>query len=425
MNARDFTFHLLLRSDKTQAYSNILLENELKKSDLNPQDKALATTLFYGVIEKRICLDYQLSTVLSKPLKKLKPEVLIILRLGAYQLLFMDKIPVSAAINESVKMTKKHKCAYASGLVNACLHRIHKQGLCLPDENDESFLSVKYSVPEPLIDLWQKDYGKETTREVLKSLSCKPQTVIRVNTLLTDVDALQASLCESGVVTHKNAWCEHSLVIEKSGDITALKQFQAGLFHVEDTAAQKAALLLNAKAGERVLDTCAAPGGKSFTVAEQMGSGSLSACDLYENRVALIKSGAERLHIDFIEALVMDATQYEPALGLFDRVLCDVPCSGLGIIRRKPEIRYKSLEELSAFPAIQLKILKTSFRYLKPGGTLVYSTCTLNRAENEEVIAAFTAEHAQNANVILQKTFLPHIDHTDGFFAAVIEKHES
>ena len=424
MNARDLTLHLLLRSEKNGAFSNIVLEKELSNSALNQVDKAFVTSLFYGVIEKKICLDYQLSSVLTKPIKKLKPDVLIILRMGAYQLLFMDKIPANAAINESVKLAKKHKCAYASGLVNACLRRIDRQGMILPTTDDACYLSVKYSVPQWLIDLWTQHYGADHTKGILASLSENPKTVVRVNTLLTDIDALEQSLCKSGIICHKNEGCENALVLEKPGDITALKEFQNGWFHVEDTAAQKAALLLGAKEGERVLDACAAPGGKSFTIAQQMKNGTILACDLYENRVGLIRSGAKRLHIDFIEAVCQDAACFNPALGMFDRVLCDVPCSGLGIIRRKPEIRYKSREEISVFPAMQLKILNNCYRYLKPGGTLVYSTCTLNTAENEEVIADFERHNNKTAKVIFQKTFLPHTDQTDGFFAAVIEKHE-
>ena len=217
-----------------------------------------------------------------------------------------------------------------------------------------------------------------------------------------------------------NEAVENSLVLKKSGALTLIPSFREGLFHVEDTAAQKAALLLGALEGERVLDTCAAPGGKSFTVAEQMKSGEVLACDIYESRVALIREGAQRLHIPFIKACVQDASEYHESLGLFDRVLCDVPCSGLGTIAKKPEIRYKTQEQIMACVPVQKRILATSFRYLKPGGTLVYATCTLNKAENEEVIEAFLRE--SKAQLVFQKTFFPHTDTTDGFFAAVIKK---
>ena len=422
MNARQFTFSLLLKQKKTHAYSNLLLENALKTGDFNSIDKAFATALFYGVIQKKICIDYQLNSVLHQPIKKLRDEVYIALQMGVYQLFFMDKVPASAAINESVKLVKKNKCAYASGLVNAALRSIARQGYRLPDVDAAEYLSVKYSVPQHLIDLWHRDYDEQTVIGILESFSQPPSTVIRVNTLLTDSDALLLKLKEEGVIAKKSDTLENAIVLEKTGDIASLPSFRAGLFHVEDTAAQTAALLLEAKAGERVLDTCSAPGGKAFTLAEQMRRGEIYACDIYENRVGLIRSGAERLHIDFIKTFVQDATQFNPSFGLFDKVLCDVPCSGLGIIRKKPEIMYKTAQEIAAASALQADILCTSFRYLKPGGTLVYATCTLRKAENEAVVQNFLKTN--KATLVHMKTYFPHTDKTDGFFTAVIKKDE-
>ena len=373
-------------------------------------------------MEKQIFLDYQLCLVLKQPIKKLRDEVLIALRLGVYQLLLMDKVPQSAAINESVKLVKKNRCAYAAGFVNACLRSVQRNGVMLPEKTAENYESVKYAMPQHLIDLWRADYGRETCSALLESLSQKPKTVIRVNTLLTDIDALATELIQAGICVEKDSRCEQALVLEKTGAIASLPAFKEGKFHVEDTAAQMAALLLEAQAGERVLDVCAAPGGKAFTIAEQMGSGKLLACDIYESRVSLIQKGAERLQIPFIQTLVQDACCFNSALGVFDRVFCDVPCSGLGIMRRKPEIRYKSIEEIEASSALQLKILTTAFGYLKQGGRLVYSTCTLHKAENEAVIEAYLKEHP--AELLFQKTYFPHIEHTDGFFAAVLKKNE-
>lgn len=422
MNSRQVAFNLIQKLFKNHAYSNILLDSELKKYALSDADKAFVTALFYGVIEKQIFIDYQLSCVLRQPLKKLRPEVLTALRMGVYQIFFMKKIPESAAVNESVKLVKKNKCAYAAGLVNAALRNVIKNGIKLPEENEKNYLSVKYSVPDNLINLWLDSYGEENTLAILSSLDEKPKTVIRVNTLLTNTDDLFKKLVSQSVSVYKNDLLENSLVIEKSGAISEIEAFKDGLFHVEDTAAQKAALLLDAKEGERVLDVCSAPGGKAFTVAEQMRSGEIVACDLYEQRVKLIERGALRLKIPFIKAIQNDATLFNENLGLFDKVLCDVPCSGLGIIRRKPEIRYKSDEEIKNSSALQYKILETSFKYLKSGGTLVYSTCTLNPAENEDVVTRFINE--SGAKLLSQKTFFPHTDGTDGFYAAVIAKNE-
>ena len=422
MNARQFTFSILLKQKKNRAFSNLLLENALKNSEFTATDKAFATALFYGVIQKKICIDYQLSSVLRQPLKKLRDEVYIALQMGVYQLFFMDKVPASAAINESVKLVKKNKCAYAASLVNATLRNIDRQGYRLPAPDEINYLSVKYSVPQHLIELWKRDYSEQTVIGVLESLQQKASTVIRVNTLLTDADTLLLKLKAEGVTAHKSDLLENALVLEKTGDIAALPSFREGLFHIEDTAAQMAALLLEAKPGERVLDVCSAPGGKAFTIAEQMRSGEVYACDVYENRVGLICSGAERLHIECIKTFVQDATVFNPSFGLFDKVLCDVPCSGLGIIRKKPEIMYKTAEEIEAASALQYDILCTSFRYLKTGGTLVYATCTLRKAENEAVVEAFLKSH--KATLVHMKTYFPHTDKTDGFFTAVIKKNE-
>jgi len=342
--------------------------------------------------------------------------------MGVYQLLCTDKVPESAAINESVKLVKKNRCAFAAGLVNAVLRNIQRSGARLPDKAADNYLSVRYAVPQSLIDLWIEDYGKETCIGILQSLEAKPQIVIRVNTLRTTAAALIQALAAEDVVATPVKGLENALVLEKAGAITQLQSFQSGLFHIEDCAAQKAALLLEAQPGERVLDCCAAPGGKTFTIAEEMGHGEVVACDIYAQRVALIQTGARRLQIDWIETCVQDAAVYNSKLGQFDRVLCDVPCSGLGIIGKKPEIRYKSPAQISDSAQAQQQILATAFTYLKPGGTLVYSTCTLHKAENEAVVEAFIKEH--QAQLLFQKTFFPHIDHTDGFFAAVIKKNE-
>lgn len=422
MNARELTFHLLYRLKKTAAYSNLLLDSELKKAELSAQDVRFATALFYGVIEKQIYLDYQLSRVLRRPIKKLRDEVLIILRMGVYQLQFMDKVPDSAAINESVKLAKKNRCAYASGLVNAALRSVQRNGALLPNKTDENYFSVRYSVPQFLIQLWEEDYGKENAQGILESLDEPAQLHMRVNTMRIDAPALCKVLAQEGVNACIHPNVPDCLVLEKIGDITCLQTFRDGLFHMENAAAQMAALLVEAKQGERVLDVCAAPGGKTFTMAEQMKQGEIFACDLYESRTGLILSGAQRLKIDFIHPFVQDATVFNEHFGLFDRVLCDVPCSGLGIIRSKPEIRYKTQADIAASAENQYAILCTSFRYLKPGGILVYATCTLHKAENETVVERFLSEH--KATLLRQKTFFPHIDHTDGFFAAVLQKDE-
>ena len=397
-----------------------IINNALIKGEFSSADKAFITALFYGVIEKQILIDFQLSAHLRQPLKKLKPEVLIALRMGVYQIFFMDKVPVSAAVNESVKLVKKNKSAFAASLVNATLRNVAKDGLLLPDESDKNYLSVKYSVSQDIIDLWRECYGEETTLNLLNSLSAKSKTAIRVNTLKINKSDLQKMLVDEGVNCEDNPLVDNSLLISKAGYLLGSNGFKKGYFHIEDTAAQLAANALGAKEGERVLDVCAAPGGKTLTIAEIMRSGEIIACDIYEQRLELIIKNAKRLGIDFIKTLLQDGSVFNSELGLFDRVLCDVPCSGLGTISSKPEIRFKTKEQLVYFPDIQLSILDNSFKYLKQGGILVYSTCTLNKNENENIIDKFKSFH--NCEIISKKTYFPHTEKTDGFFIAVIKK---
>lgn len=420
MTARQCAFNLLLDFKRNNTFSNIALNNALKKGDFSQADKAFITALFYGVIEKQLLIDYQLSMHLKQPLKKLKPEVLIALRMGVYQLFFMDKVPESAAVNESVKLVKKNKSAFASSLVNAILRNIALDGLLLPDKSNKDYHSIKYCVSQDIIDLWNECYGEDTTQKILETLSKKDKAAIRVNTLKISKIDLRKLLLDEGIMCEDNELADNSLLISNSGDLLKSKSFNKGYFHIEDTAAQLAALALGAQKGEKILDVCAAPGGKTFTIAEIIGDGEIIACDIYEQRLELIKKGANRLGINFINMKMLDGTKYNADLGLFDRVLCDVPCSGLGTISSKPEIRYKTKEQLSYFPEVQYSILDNSFKYLKRGGTIVYSTCTLNKNENEYIIDKFISTH--DCQIISEKTNFPHIDKTDGFFIAVLKK---
>ena len=420
MTARQCAFNLLSDFKRNKTFSNIALNNALKKGDFSSADKAFVTALFYGVIEKQLLLDYQLSKHLNQPIKKLRPEVLIALRMGVYQLFFMDKVPASAAVNESVKLVKKNKSAFATSLVNAVLRKIASYGLLLPDKSDNNYLSIKYSVSQDIIDLWNECYGEDTTEKLLESLSEKNQVAIRVNTIKTNKSYLQRRLSDEGFICKDNELAGNSLLISKSGDLSKSESFNKGYFHIEDTAAQIAAEALGVQKGERILDVCAAPGGKTFTIAEIMGNGEIIACDIYEQRLELITKSAQRLGIDFIKTKLLDGTVFNSDFGLFDKILCDVPCSGLGTISSKPEIRFKTKEQLAYFPDVQYSILDNSFNYLKQGGKIVYSTCTLNKNENEAVINKFISSH--NCELVSEKTYFPHIDKTDGFFIAVIKK---
>ncbi len=428
--AREAAFRLLLKMKNNAAYSNLLLENSAHFAALSQRDRALAAALVYGVIERRLTLDYNLSQYLTKPLQKLSPEAVCVLRLGALQLLFLQKIPASAAINESVKLAKKH-CAYAAGLCNAVLRKVSQNGLVLPKPDSENYLSVKYSCPQWLIDQWVRDYGAETAEGIL-SCSFAPQGfTVRVNPLKTDDESLLRRLAEEGVTAETTDLSGALRLTNLPCRVDELQSFRDGLFHVQDKASMLCALALDAKPDDTVFDLCAAPGGKTFTIAELMkDQGAVHAFDLHAHRVALIQEGAKRLGLESVKAATGNAAVFDPALGKADRVLCDVPCSGLGILRQKPEVKWKDPASLKDLPALQLQILENGARYVKNGGRLVYSTCALSKAENEDVCAAFAASHPEMRPVpalpMLSDapylTLFPHLHDCDGFFVAAFEK---
>lgn len=428
--ARQTAFEILNRIQRDNSYSNLLLDAFLEKSELQQVDKAFASALVYGVAERIITLDYELSKYLKQPLKKLNPQVLTILRMGACQILFMNKIPDSAAINESVKLAKKNGVSFAAGLVNAVLRKVSSNGISETDD-----LSIKYSVPEWLCDLWINDYGKENAIGILESLSGPVDTVVKVNTLKTTVDELKILLKNEGFDSFNSNLIENALVVSGSGALHKTNAYLKGLFHVQDTASQLCCSALNAHPGETVLDICAAPGGKSFTLAQSMENcGQVYSMDLYSQRLDLIKTGAEKLGLSNVVTLVNDGSVYNEKLPKADKILCDVPCAGLGVIRKKPEIRYKKSAEVDNLPDLQYSILCVSAKYLKEGGLLIYSTCSLNKAENECVVSRFLNEHKNFESVPILKnlkryaeetdyiTLMPHIHGCDGFFVAGVRK---
>ena len=432
--ARQTAFEILNRIQKDNSYSNLALDSVLDKTQADINDKRFISALVYGVVERKITLDYELSLYLSQPLKKLKPQVLTILRLGAYQLLFMDKIPVSAAVNESVKLAKNNQAAFASGLVNAVLHKIEKNGLKLPDKEDKICRSIKYSAPQWLINMWDKAYGSENTDRLLEASFGGVETVLRVNTLRTDSSELISLLENEGIITSECS-IPNALKAENGGALHKTKCYSDGLFHVQDTASQLCCMALDPKENETILDICSAPGGKSFTLAQMMNNcGQIYSFDVYNHRLKLIETGAQRLGIACIKTQKNDGSVYNPDIPFADKILCDVPCAGLGVIRKKPEIRYKNSAEVDKLFDLQYSILCASAKYLKNNGVLVYSTCSLNPDENENVIKKFIKHH-NNFRLIkvhpqLERfgddtdfiSLMPHIHGCDGFFIAALKR---
>lgn len=420
-NPRKVAVKTLLKIERDNAYSNISLASALKEAELSAADKALASALVYGVLDRKLTLDYVLAQFMKSPLKKTAPFTLAVLRTALYQIMYMDKIPESAAVDEAVKLIKKSRESRNSGFVNAVLRKILREKYELPSGESVNALSIKYSCSEWIIDSFIKDYGMENTEKLLsESLKAAP-LCIRVNTLKTNSNDLINEFEKTGVALNEGA-IENSLCFSKGIDIANNTLFNKGYFHVQDIASQTVTSVLNPESECRVLDMCAAPGGKSCTLAEIMkNKGEIISCDIYDARVGLIADNAKRLGVNIIKPTLCDATEYDSRLGEFDCVLCDVPCSGLGVIRRKPEVKYKEKQDLSELEEIQYKILCNAVRYLKKGGKLLYSTCTLRRAENENLVIRFQKEY-NNFRKVYEHTYMPHIDGTDGFYCALLIK---
>ena len=429
-NARLVVLKLLTKLDKNSSYSNILLDDGLNKSDLDFQEKKFASALFYGVLERRITLDAVIKKYSSRPADKLNNDVRNILRMGVYQLLYMDSVPDSAAVDESVKLAKKNKNPAISGFVNGLLRAFIRDEKKLPKgKNKFENLSIEYSCPLWLVEKWGREYGEDVLQSMLKTSFGQPPTTVRANTLLSCLDEIVSSLNEDGFKSEKNPTAKDALNIY-GGSVETTQAYKKGLVHVQDMASQLCCKAVDPQPGETVLDICSAPGGKTFTMAELMENrGRILAFDLHENRVKLIRKGAERLGLSIVSAQTNNGKVFNESLPMADRVLCDVPCSGLGVIRRKPEIKYKNPEDFENLPAIQYEILETSSRYVKQGGVLVYSTCTLSRAENDEVADKFLQNHKDFKPCPLGEDFpcekggtritiTPDKFNSDGFFIA-------
>lgn len=440
-NSRKTAFKVLLKIEQDGAYSNIALNNAVKEGELTPLDAAFTSALVYGVLERKITLDYIIKQYSKIPLRKIELKTKIILRLGLLQMAFMDKVPESAAVNESVKLAKQQKLQKSSGFINAILRSFARDNCKVkyPDiKNKAEYYSVKYSCPQPLVKLWLESYGEENAKEILEKLSGRPNIYARVNTLRTTEEKLIDALADDKVKAEKVDFPENSVRLADTGSIERLKAYKGGLFHIQDLSSQLCAYFLSAEKGQTVLDICSAPGGKTFTTAEYMhNSGKIIACDMYEHKLKLIEKGAKRLGIDIVETCLRDGSSDENPLPMADRILCDVPCSGLGVLSRKPEIRYKDDLIDTDLADIQYKILCESAKYLKKGGKLVYSTCTLNPQENNKNTAKFLAEHNDFEGVALELppqlgrayeeqpyeiTLMPHSYDGDGFYISVFTR---
>ena len=429
MGARETALNALMACRKSGAWSNGVLKEYIQRDRLDSRDAALATRLCYGVLQNRQKLDFYLQQLLTGKLKDLHPVVRDILHLGLYQIYELDKIPDSAAVNESVTLAKKYnKNPRAASLVNGVLRNaVRTRG----ELKEPQSYADKYSHPDPLISLLKANLPKGRLEPMLIANNASPETVVQVNTLRTTAAQLMLRLEMEHVSAKPHGWMKDCLVLSGTGNLEQLPSFKEGLFYVQDPAAKLSVLCARLPKEEiRVLDCCSAPGGKSFAAAIAMeGHGQITSCDVHAHKTGLIANGAARLGIDNITARQQDATETVPEwVEAMDAVIADVPCSGLGIIRKKPDIRYKDLSELKELPKLQLAILENQASYVKKGGVLLYSTCTVLKAENEDVVSAFLAKHEDFHTEPLELpevfpknetgmlTLIPGEYDTDGFF---------
>ncbi len=443
MDAREAAMLALNACQRQGGWSDGALKKQLAAAELSGRDAALATQLCFGVLQNQMLLDFYLSKFSNIPLKRMEGKVVQTLRLGAYQMLFLTRIPHSAAVNSAVTLVKTHcKNPRAAGMVNGILRSMERslQNMpVIPQGDPVAYLSTLYSHPEWLVKEFILSLGEEETAQMLAADNSQPPTAVMVNTTRTTAEELKAMLEADHVEAEPHPWLENCLLLHRTGDLERLEAFQQGLFYVQDPASRLSVLAAGAKPGMKVLDCCAAPGGKSFAAAIAMeNQGEIVSCDLHPHKKKLIQAGADRLGLTIISPKTADGKVFRPEWeNAFDLVLVDAPCSGLGVIRKKPDIRYKDPAPLADLPAVQLDILRNAARYVKPGGTLMYSTCTLLYRENGEVVETFLAENnsykaeafplpgpvglVQGGSV----TLWPHRHGTDGFFISKMRREEA
>lgn len=428
--ARAAALEILERCRRNNSWSSATIDTVITKYALDGRSAALASNLSLGVMQNSTLCDFYIDSFSSS---KIEPKVRDILRCGVYQILFMDRIPDNAAVNEAVEQAKSLGFSRASGFVNAVLRKIAGSREHLPEirgKGTAEYLSVRYSHPQWIADAVISKHGYDFAEEFLKANNAAPKTAIQINTLKISSAEFEKMLDASGIEFSRHEWLKDCYYV--SGNISTLAGFKEGLFYVQDAAARCAVTAAGLKQGMNVLDACSAPGGKSFAAAIDMQNcGSIVSCDLHEKKLSLIKSGAARLGIDIIRTEAADGRV--PRNDEFDAIIADVPCSGLGVIRKKPDIRFKNSAETEELPKIQLAIINNLAKCLKIGGTMIYSTCTVLHRENGDVVSAFLNENSYFEAVDFtlpngkksengMYTFWPNVDGTDGFFVCKLRR---
>lgn len=420
---RSTALSLLCRAEAAEQYSNIALDHAIKRGNFSPADRALLTVLVYGTIERRLTLDRWISHLSDRAPETLSCEILCLLRMGLYQMAFLDRVPDHAAVNETVSLAPKR----ARGFVNAILRSFARLGKKIPPPDAQTHpiehLSVVYSVGEALCRRLCETYGFARTESMLAAFGERNSEItLRINTLKISRKDYLAALAECGIAAEPTE--ESRSGIRLGGvPVAELYGYEEGYFFVQDEASQLCVEALEAEEGMQTVDLCACPGSKSFGIAIEMkNTGSLLSRDLHRNKLSLIDAGAARLGLAVISTEAADAREVNAAyLGHFDRVLCDVPCSGFGVIGKKPELRYKDPASAAPLADIQLEIAKVGASYLKVGGRMIYSTCTVLPEENGENVRRLLAA-CPELRLVRERSLFPDTDGCDGFYFAVLER---
>ena len=434
MTAREAALRALVACEKQGAWSDGFLKKTLRAAALDSRDAALATRLCFGVLQNKLLLDHYLGGLSTVKLEKMEADVRNALRLGAYQVLFLDRVPDHAAVSEAVDLARKgSKNPRSAGLVNGVLRSLVRRKDTLEAPADPA---LRYSHPRWLAEAFARRLGERGAEALMAADNDQPLTCAQVNTTRATAEQTAAALRGEGVEVSVHPWLPDCLLLSHTGSLEELTAFREGLFYIQDAAAKLAVLAAAPRPGMQVLDACAAPGGKSFAAAIAMeGRGRVTSCDIHPHKIELIRAGAGRLGLDCISAQVLDAKVCkEDFLDGFDLVMADVPCSGLGIIRKKPDIRYKDPKPLEGLPRVQKAILDNVCRYVRPGGALLYATCTLLERENEDVVRDFLDKHKDFTSEGFEVpgdfegtregmvTCWPHRHGTDGFFFAKLRR---
>ena len=404
------------------AYSNVALAQILRQEKLSDLDRRFCTELVYGTIKAGDSLDWKISKYVNRPLDKIEEKILSILRVGMYQIFFLDRVPNSAAVNESVEIAKKFVNIGASKFVNGVLRSAVREPQKSDFPTDESVetLALQTFHPTWLVKLFVEEFGLETAKKICATNNIEPPLCLRVNFLKSNREEILAALEKFGATAEISKLAPEGIICQSHGALDSFKPLKIGMCQVQDESSMLAARWLNPAENDFVIDCCAAPGGKATHIAEIMKNhGRIIAADIYETKLELIKENAKRLGIKIIEPVLLDARKIgEKFFNKADKILIDAPCSGLGVIRRKADLRWKkSFSEIAELPKLQSEIIASAANAVKKGGTLIYSTCTIIRRENEEIVENFLKLN-KNFKLVEMKTFLPHIDGTDGFFIA-------